>query len=40
MIQLKTIGKRLSIFGGVPTAEIIAEAYLSIGVKHLLVGSI
>lgn len=30
---IKTIGKRLSYIGGVPTAEIIAEAYLSIGVN-------
>ena len=30
---IKTIGKRLSYIGGVPTAEIIAEAYLAIGVN-------
>lgn len=30
---IKTIGHRLSYIGGVPTAEIIAEAYLSIGVN-------
>ena len=30
---IKTTGKRLSYIGGVPTAEIIAEAYLSIGVN-------
>jgi 5-dehydro-4-deoxyglucarate dehydratase len=30
---IKSIGKRLSYIGGVPTAEIIAEAYLSIGVN-------
>ncbi len=30
---IKTIGRRLSYIGGVPTAEIIAEAYLSIGVN-------
>lgn len=30
---IKTLGKRLSYIGGVPTAEIIAEAYLSIGVN-------
>ena len=30
---IKTIGNRLSYIGGVPTAEIIAEAYLSIGVN-------
>jgi 5-dehydro-4-deoxyglucarate dehydratase len=30
---IKTVGKRLSYIGGVPTAEIIAEAYLSIGVN-------
>jgi 5-dehydro-4-deoxyglucarate dehydratase len=30
---IKTIGTRLSYIGGVPTAEIIAEAYLSIGVN-------
>ena len=30
---IKTVGKRLSFIGGVPTAEIIAEAYLSIGVN-------
>ena len=31
--MIKTVGKRLSYIGGVPTAEIIAEAYLSIGVN-------
>jgi 5-dehydro-4-deoxyglucarate dehydratase len=30
---IKTIGNRLAYIGGVPTAEIIAEAYLSIGVN-------
>lgn len=30
---IKSIGSRLSYIGGVPTAEIIAEAYLSIGVN-------
>lgn len=30
---IKTVGRRLSYIGGVPTAEIIAEAYLSIGVN-------
>ena len=30
---IKTVGKRLSYIGGVPTAEIIAEAYLSISVN-------
>ena len=30
---IKTVGDRLSYIGGVPTAEIIAEAYLSIGVN-------
>jgi len=30
---IKTVGKRLSYIGGMPTAEIIAEAYLSIGVN-------
>lgn len=30
---IKTVGKRLSYIGGVPTAEIIAEAYLAIGVN-------
>jgi 5-dehydro-4-deoxyglucarate dehydratase len=30
---IKTIGNRLSYIGGVPTAEVIAEAYLSIGVN-------
>ena len=30
---IKTLGNRLSYIGGVPTAEIIAEAYLSIGVS-------
>nr|WP_293845282.1 5-dehydro-4-deoxyglucarate dehydratase [uncultured Arsenicibacter sp.] len=30
---IKTLGNRLSYIGGVPTAEIIAEAYLSIGVN-------
>ncbi|MFM2363879.1 MAG: 5-dehydro-4-deoxyglucarate dehydratase [Bacteroidota bacterium] len=30
---IRTVGKRLSYIGGVPTAEIIAEAYLSIGVN-------
>jgi 5-dehydro-4-deoxyglucarate dehydratase len=30
---IRTAGKRLSYIGGVPTAEIIAEAYLSIGVN-------
>ncbi len=30
---IKSVGKRLSYIGGVPTAEIIAEAYLSIGVN-------
>ncbi len=30
---IKTVGSRLSYIGGVPTAEIIAEAYLSIGVN-------
>lgn len=30
---IKSVGKRLSYIGGVPTAEIISEAYLSIGVN-------
>ncbi|UKM66496.1 5-dehydro-4-deoxyglucarate dehydratase [Flavobacteriaceae bacterium GSB9] len=30
---IKTIGDRLTYIGGVPTAEIISEAYLSIGVN-------
>ena len=30
---IKTVGSRLSYIGGVPTAEIISEAYLSIGVN-------
>lgn len=30
---IRTVGKRLSYIGGVPTAEILAEAYLSIGVN-------
>ena len=30
---IKTLGDRLSFIGGVPTAEIIAEAYLAIGVN-------
>ena len=30
---IRTVGNRLSYIGGVPTAEIIAEAYLSIGVN-------
>jgi len=30
---IKTVGDRLSYVGGVPTAEIMAEAYLSIGVN-------
>ena len=30
---IKTVGNRLSYIGGVPTAEIISEAYLSIGVN-------
>ena len=30
---IKSVGSRLSYIGGVPTAEIIAEAYLSIGVN-------
>ncbi|MGO2241831.1 MAG: 5-dehydro-4-deoxyglucarate dehydratase, partial [Halomonas sp.] len=30
---IKTVGDRLSYIGGVPTAEIFAEAYLSIGVN-------
>ncbi len=30
---IKSVGDRLSYIGGVPTAEIIAEAYLSIGVN-------
>lgn len=30
---IKSLGKRLTYIGGVPTAEIIAEAYLSIGVN-------
>ena len=30
---IKSVGKRLSYIGGVPTAEIIAEAYLSVGVN-------
>jgi len=30
---IKTIGNRLTYIGGVPTAEIISEAYLSIGVN-------
>ncbi len=30
---IKSVGRRLSFIGGVPTAEIIAEAYLSIGVN-------
>ncbi len=30
---IKTMGDRLSFIGGVPTAEIIAEAYLAIGVN-------
>jgi len=32
-ITIKTLGKRLAYVGGVPTAEIIAEAYLAIGVS-------
>ncbi|WP_447957346.1 5-dehydro-4-deoxyglucarate dehydratase [Vreelandella sp. EE7] len=32
-ITIKTIGDRLAYVGGVPTAEIIAEAYLAIGVS-------
>lgn len=30
---IRTVGNRLSYIGGVPTAEIIAEAYLAIGVN-------
>lgn len=30
---IRTVGDRLSYIGGVPTAEILAEAYLSIGVN-------
>lgn len=30
---IKSVGQRLSYIGGVPTAEIIAEAYLSVGVN-------
>jgi len=30
---IKSVGSRLSYIGGVPTAEIVAEAYLSIGVN-------
>ncbi len=30
---IKSVGDRLSYIGGVPTAEIVAEAYLSIGVN-------
>jgi len=30
---IKTVGNRLTYIGGVPTAEIISEAYLSIGVN-------
>jgi 5-dehydro-4-deoxyglucarate dehydratase len=30
---IRTVGNRLSYIGGVPTAEIMAEAYLSIGVN-------
>ena len=30
---IKTVGDRLTFIGGVPTAEIIAEAYLAIGVN-------
>ncbi len=30
---IKSLGKRLTYIGGVPTAEIISEAYLSIGVN-------
>ncbi len=30
---IKSVGKRLTYIGGVPTAEIISEAYLSIGVN-------
>ncbi|MHC5074647.1 MAG: dihydrodipicolinate synthase family protein [Planctomycetota bacterium] len=32
-VTIKTIGDRLVYIGGVPTAEIISEAYLSIGVN-------
>lgn len=32
-ITIKTLGDRLAYVGGVPTAEIIAEAYLAIGVS-------
>lgn len=32
-ITIKTLGERLAYVGGVPTAEIIAEAYLAIGVS-------
>lgn len=32
-IIIKTLGERLAYVGGVPTAEIIAEAYLAIGVS-------
>jgi 5-dehydro-4-deoxyglucarate dehydratase len=32
-IIIKTVGDRLSYIGGAPTAEIISEAYLSIGVN-------
>lgn len=32
-ITIKTLGDRLGYVGGVPTAEIIAEAYLAIGVS-------
>ncbi|WP_251975689.1 5-dehydro-4-deoxyglucarate dehydratase [Salinicola avicenniae] len=32
-ITIKTLGNRLAYVGGVPTAEIIAEAYLAIGVS-------
>lgn len=31
--MIKTVGSRLSYIGGVPTAEIIAEAYLAVGVN-------
>lgn len=37
---IKTVGKRLSYIGGVPTAEIIAEAYLSIGVNTYSCGGV
>ncbi|WP_110670128.1 5-dehydro-4-deoxyglucarate dehydratase [Salinicola halophilus] len=32
-VTIKTLGDRLAYVGGVPTAEIIAEAYLAIGVS-------